>query len=154
MNSPMMERRSDGGPDPDSVVCPPALAKYDLVELASGLILLPGQGCRDPQTNACVGITRGATGEIESYDIRAQTEGVFRNVEALLMSRGLNRSNIVDVTVFMRSKGDFNAMNEVWNAFFADCEQPPARTTVFVVDLPGDNFIEMKAQASRIARVE
>jgi len=153
MNSSIPERNSQDEPD-SSRVGPPALAKYDLVELDNGLIILPGQGCRDPQTNTCVGITRGATGEIESYDIRIQTEGVFKNVEALLKSRGLDRSNIVDITVFMRSKADFDTMNKVWNEFFASCEKPPARTTVFVVDLPSDNYIEMKVQASRNARVD
>ena len=154
MNSPAAAQTTSGVPDPANVVGPPALASYGVVELANGLVILPGQGCRDPKTNACMGITRGPDEEIESYDIRVQAEGVFSNVEALLLSRGLTRDNIVDVMVFMKDKTDFDAMNEVWNRYFEGCEKPPARTTVFVLDLPGDNFIEMKVQASRIARIE
>jgi enamine deaminase RidA (YjgF/YER057c/UK114 family) len=43
---------------------------------------------------------------------------------------------------------DFEAMNEVWNAFFSECA-PPTRTTVAVRALPGHNFVEMKAVAAR-----
>ena len=128
---------------------PQALAHYGVIELPNGLVLLPGQGCRDAVSNQCAGITRKPDGSIERYDIRAQAEGVFRNVEALLSAAGLSRRNIIDVTVFMKNKTDFAAMNEVWNAFFKESSAPPARTTVFVLDLPGENFIEMKVLAFR-----
>jgi len=128
---------------------PPNLAHYGVVELPTGLLFLPGQGCRDPETNLCVGVVRRADGTIESYDIEAQARGVFRNVEALLLAAGLSRNHIVDVTVFMKNKADFQAMNRVWDEYFRGRPAPPARTTVFVLDLPGENFIEMKALASR-----
>jgi 2-aminomuconate deaminase len=128
---------------------PQALAHYGVIELPNGLVLLPGQGCRDAVSNLCAGISRKPDGSIERYDIRAQAEGVFRNVEALLGAAGLTRHSIVDVTVFMKNKADFPAMNEVWNAFFKESKSPPARTTVFVLDLPGENFIEMKVLAFR-----
>jgi 2-iminobutanoate/2-iminopropanoate deaminase len=128
---------------------PRALAHYGVVELPNGLLLLPGQGCRDPETNQCAGIVKKSDGSIESYDFKAQATGVLRNIEALLAAAGLTRTNIVDVTVFMKSKADFAAMNQIWDTFFKESAAPPARTTVFVLDLPGDNFIEMKVTAFR-----
>jgi 2-aminomuconate deaminase len=41
---------------------------------------------------------------------------------------------------------DFQAMNEIWNKFF-EGHSGPTRTTVAVRQLPGLNFIEMKAVA-------
>lgn len=133
---------------------PAALANYGAVELEDGSVHLPGQGCRDPITNQCVGIQRAADGSIIGYDIRVQTEGVFRNIAALLRERGLELGHLVKVVVFMKSKADFEAMNEIWNKTFPDPASSPARTTVFVADLPGDNFIEMMPEASRLKRVE
>lgn len=139
--------------DPPDGKLPPALANYGVVELANGLIILPGQGCRDPLTNQCVGITRGPDGSIAGYDIDMQARGVFRNIAALLEGCGLTLTDIVDATVFMVNKSDFGKMNAIWNEIFPNPQQVPARTTVFVKDLPGDNFIEIKAVASRVPRV-
>jgi enamine deaminase RidA (YjgF/YER057c/UK114 family) len=42
---------------------------------------------------------------------------------------------------------DFADMNHVWNEFFSG-KPAPTRTTVAVADLPGMNFVEMKAIAA------
>jgi 2-iminobutanoate/2-iminopropanoate deaminase len=154
MNSPAQSRTNGETPDPANMTGPAPLANYAVVELENGLILLPGQGCRDPLTNKCVGITWDSVGSVINYDIREQIAGVFRNIEALLLARGLSKDNIVDVTVYLKNKADFDAMNKMWDTYFKDCPKPPARTTIFVADLPGDNFVEMKVMASRVGRVD
>jgi 2-aminomuconate deaminase len=124
-----------------------SLARYQHARRAGGLLFLAGQGCREPATDQCVGLTRDLSGKIVSYDISAQTSGVFANIERALASHGLDRSHLVDVTVFLTDMQDFDRMNTVWNQFFAECA-PPTRTTVAVKQLPGDNFVEMKSVAA------
>ncbi|MDA9951083.1 RidA family protein [Oligoflexaceae bacterium] len=121
-------------------------ADYPHSRQTGHLLFMAGQGCRDPQTNLCCGLKRDADEKVVGYDIREQTEGVLKNVERVLQSSGLSRSDLVDVTVFLTDMNDFQSMNEVWNAFFEGLKSP-TRTTVAVKQLPGENFIEMKAIA-------
>lgn len=123
------------------------LAAYVHTRRVGGLIFVAGQGCRDPETNSYVGLTMGADGTVDSYDIKAQARGVLNNIERALQAEGCNRTHIVDVNVFLTDMKDFQAMNEVWNEFFKD-QAPPTRTTVAVRQLPGLNFVEMKAVAA------
>ncbi len=122
-------------------------ATYTHSRRVGDLLYIAGQGCRDPEANTYAGVTRNADGSIASYDISAQTNGVLENIDRVLKSVGLSRSNIIDVTVFLTDMKDFEAMNAVWNSYFQNVA-PPTRTTVAVRQLPGDNFVEMKAIAS------
>jgi 2-aminomuconate deaminase len=122
------------------------LAKYPHSKIVGELVFLAGQGCRDPITDICAGLTKDSSGLVIEYDILAQTQGVLKNIERALAPHGLDRTNLVDVTVFLVSMNDFKKMNAVWNAFFEDCESP-VRTTVAVRELPGENYVEMKAVA-------
>jgi len=126
------------------------LANYPHLRQVGDLYFLAGQGCRDPETNTCVGLKRHpADDKIIGYDIKEQTAGVLANIERALATAGLARGDLVDVTVFLTDMKDFSAMNEIWDQFFSACLAPPTRTTVAVKDLPGDNFIEMKALACK-----
>lgn len=122
------------------------MANYPHTRRMGPLVFLAGQGCRDPETDSYPGTEISPTGEVTSYDIVAQTRGVFANIERALKSMGLTRKDLVDVTVFLTDMDDFAAMNHEWNAWFQN-EQPPTRTTVAVSKLPGHNQIEMKAIA-------
>ncbi len=123
-------------------------ADYCHARRAGDLLYLAGQGCRDPHSDAYAGLVQHLDGTIVRYDIQEQTRGVFRNIDSVLLSEGLDKHHLVDVTVFLIHKEDFAGMNAVWNAYFQDAT-PPARTTVFVQGLPGHNFVEMKAIATR-----
>jgi reactive intermediate/imine deaminase len=123
------------------------LATYVHTRRIGSLIFVAGQGCRSPKTDQCVGLTKDANGRITQYDIVAQTRGVLDNIERALGEHQCDRRHILDVTVFLKDMKDFSEMNKVWNEFFAD-SPPPTRTTVAVADLPGENFVEMKAIAS------
>lgn len=122
------------------------MANYPHTRRRGPLVFLAGQGCRDPESDSYPGTEISPSGEVISYDIIAQTRGVFANVERALQSIGLSRRDLVDVTVFLTDMDDFAGMNGVWNDWFQD-EQPPTRTTVAVSGLPGHNQIEMKAIA-------
>jgi 2-iminobutanoate/2-iminopropanoate deaminase len=52
---------------------------------------------------------------------------------------------MVRCTVFLKNMSDFSSMDEVYATFSR--ENPPARTTVAVADLPKDALIEIEATA-------
>lgn len=124
-------------------------ASYAHWRRCGDLVYIAGQGCRDPETNLYAGVTYGPNGKtIVSYDITAQTKGVFKNIERALADCKLSKKNLVDITVFLTTMDDFDKMNKIWNEFFGSTDQAvPTRTTIAVKQLPGDNFVEMKAIA-------
>jgi len=122
-------------------------ADYPHFRKVGSMFFLAGQGCRHAATNEYAGVEYDAAGKVSHYDIKAQTVGVFANIEKALDEAGLTPTNIVDVTVFLTTMKDFEAMNLVWNEFFAE-HVSPTRTTVAVKELPGDNFVEMKVIAA------
>lgn len=124
------------------------LAHYSHGRWQGDLLFLAGQGCRDPVTDQEVGLVLGPDGSLVGYDIVQQTWGVFHNVERVLKDFGLGKEHLRDITVFLVHMSDFGAMNQVWNEFFGGGPFP-CRTTIGVRELPGRNFIEMKAVAGR-----
>jgi 2-iminobutanoate/2-iminopropanoate deaminase len=86
-----------------------------------------------------------ATGELVDGDIGAQTERVFRNLEAVLAGAGLMLTDIVKTTVYLMDMGDFASMNEAYAREFEG--EPPARTTIAVAGLPKGARVEIEAVA-------
>ena len=79
--------------------------------------------------------------------MRAQTGQCFQNLFAVLKAAGLTPDQVVKVNVFLTDMNDFDAMNEVYAAHFA---QPfPARTTIGVAALPLGARIEIELIARR-----
>src|SRR3989304_1845655 len=68
------------------------------------------------------------TGELVLSDIKAETKQVMENVGAILKDAGMDYSNIVKTTIFMKDMNNFGAMNETYGSFFK--EDYPARETV------------------------
>lgn len=86
-----------------------------------------------------------ATGQLVAGDIRAQTERVLENVKTILDDQGLGFAQVVKCTVFMTNLGDFGAMNEVYQRYFA--ADFPARSTVQVAALPRAALVEIEVVA-------
>ena len=87
------------------------------------------------------------TGTVVEGDITAQAEQTLKNLGAILESAGLDYSDVVKTTCYMRDLNDFVAFNEVYAQFF---EEPyPARTTIEAGRLPLDIDIEIEALALR-----
>jgi 2-iminobutanoate/2-iminopropanoate deaminase len=121
-------------PDPGlelvaSEEAPPAIGPYGQGVMAGGFLFTSGQ---IPLTPA---------GEMVEGDIVAQTEQVLANLDAVLKAAGCARSDVVKATVFLADLADFQAMNEVYGAFFGD--HRPARSTVEVARLARDVLIEV-----------
>ncbi len=83
------------------------------------------------QTAGQVG-TDPATGEFAD-DVQGQTALALQHVNAILEAGGATFDDVIMVRVFLRAGGDFDVMNEVYDAFVpAHCPSGilPARTTV------------------------
>lgn len=75
------------------------------------------------------------TSKIEGDDIKAQTEIVFRNIEAILNDAGFSLSDVVKVSIYLANLEDFAKFNEVYSQIFKN--DYPARTTVGAKLFPG-----------------
>ena len=90
---------------------------YSQVVRAGDFLYVSGQGPID-----------AATQEFVFSDVRGETQLTLKNLERVLQGCGADRKNIVKCGVFLAKASDFNAMNEVYAAFFDGTA--PARTTV------------------------
>ena len=92
-------------------------------------------------------VATDAQGQIIKGDIKAQTRQVLDNITAVLKASGSSLANVASVMVYVRSAGDFAAMNEVYRTYWP--KDPPTRTTVVVTApfaLP-DALVEMSMVA-------
>jgi 2-iminobutanoate/2-iminopropanoate deaminase len=103
---------------------------------ANGIVWLSGQTGHAP----------GHTGAVPG-GIAAQTRQALENIGVTLRAIGLDYSDVVKVTVYLRDFDDFAAMNEVYREFFGP--DFPARATVAVVRLNLDYAIEIDVVAAR-----
>ena len=109
---------------------PQAIGPYSQAIKADGFVFVSGQVAIGPTTQ-----------QVISGDVAAQTERVMRNLTAILKAAGSGLEKVVRSTVFLKSMGDFAAMNEVYGRYFASA--PPARSTVEVARLPRDMLVEI-----------
>jgi 2-iminobutanoate/2-iminopropanoate deaminase len=109
---------------------PQAIGPYSQAVRANGLVFTSGQISIDPTNQQLI-----------SGDVATQTERVLRNLEAILAAAGSSIEKVVKTTVFLKSMGDFAAMNEVYGRHFTSA--PPARSTVEVARLPKDVLVEI-----------
>ena len=101
---------------------------------AGDTLYLSGQVAQDP-----------ATGKLIAGDVAAQTERIFRNIEATLQAAKLSLENVVKVNVYLTDMTNYAAMNEVFGRQFS--APYPARTTVAVVALPLGGLVELEVIA-------
>src|SRR5215831_1609476 len=83
-----------------------------------------------------------ATGKVVEGGVVAQTEQIFRNLEALLSAANKSLAHVVKVNVYLTDMRDFAAMNEVYARHFA--APYPARTTIGVAALPLGAVVEIE----------
>jgi 2-iminobutanoate/2-iminopropanoate deaminase len=115
---------------------PAAIGPYSqAIEVRAGrMLFLSGQIALDP-----------ATGQVVPGDVRAQTDRVMRNLQAVLQAAGGELGQLVKTTIFLRDLEDFAAVNEVYAGFL---QAPfPARATVQVARLPRDVAVEIDGVA-------
>ncbi len=113
---------------------PAAIGPYSQGVKAGGFLFLSGQIALDPQTMTVV-----------EGDAAAQTEQAMKNMKGALESQGLDYSDVVKTTVFIKDMNEFGRINEVYGKFFA--KDAPARSCVEVARLPKDVLVEIEAIA-------
>lgn len=116
-----------GAPDP--------VGPYSQAVLSNETLYVSGQIPMDPKS-----------GIIIDGSIEESTHQVMKNIGALLNEAGMNHSNIIKCSIFLKDLNDFSKVNECYAAYFSDL--PPARETVQVSKLPLDVSIEISCIAT------
>lgn len=111
---------------------PAAIGTYSQAVASGQLVFLSGQIPLDPKTMTLI-----------SDDIRAQTEQVFDNLEAVARAAGGGLSDLVKLTVYLLDLGNFQIVNDVMSERFT--EPYPARAAIGVAALPKDAAVEVEA---------
>lgn len=65
-----------------------------------------------------------------TQDIRGQTRQVLAAVDALLARAGSDKSRLLMCQIFLVDLGDFDGMNEVWEAWLPAGHAPPRATVL------------------------
>lgn len=86
----------------------------------NGTVYLAGQVADDP-----------------TEDIRGQTRAVLGMVDKLLAEAGSDRTRILMCQIYLADMADFDAMNEVWDAWVPTGNAPPRATVQAALAKPG-----------------
>ncbi|HYC07965.1 MAG TPA: RidA family protein [Candidatus Binatia bacterium] len=114
----------------------PGAYPFSKVVEANGFVFLAGQ----------VGEAPGGHGAVPG-GIEAETRAMLDNVGRLLRAVGLDYSDVVKATVYLRDFTEFAAMNAVYREYFP--VEPPTRATVGVTALAADYRVEIEVIATR-----
>lgn len=115
---------------------PAAIGPYSQAVVFGGLIYTSGQIPIDP-----------ATGRIETYTIKGQTEQIIKNLSAILTEVGSSLDSVIKTTCYLKDIRDFGVFNEVYGKNFTS---KPSRSCVEVSNLPKGALAEIEV----IAEVE
>lgn len=89
--------------------------------------------------------TDRSTGNFVNANIKDEATQVMKNIEFVLKAAGLDFSNVVKTTIFLKNMSDFPQVNEIYGSYFK--ANPPARETVEVARLPKDANVEISCIA-------
>ncbi|MBC2399940.1 RidA family protein [Clostridium tetanomorphum] len=113
---------------------PVAIGPYSQGIKCGNLVFISGQLPVDPNT-----------GEIPE-GIECQTEQSIKNIIEILKEEGLDLSNVIKTTVFLKDLGNFTKVNEIYGKYFN--EPYPARSCIEIAKLPKDAGIEIEVIAT------
>lgn len=113
---------------------PAPIAPYSQAVLAGNTLYVSGQIPVNP-----------ASGELIVDTIENATSQVMSNIQNLLNEAGMDFSNVVKCTCFLKDLNDFERMNKIYGSYFK--EIPPARECVQVARLPKDVPVEISCIA-------
>lgn len=117
---------------------PAAIGPYSQAILASSqkLLFVSGMLPINPQS-----------GKLIEGDIQTLTRQVIENLEAVIKEGGSSLEYVVRTDVFLKDlKNDFQGMNQEYSLWFKQ-ENPPARQTIQVADLPLGSRVEISCIA-------
>ncbi|MBQ6783092.1 MAG: RidA family protein [Acholeplasmatales bacterium] len=117
----------------DTSNAPKAIGPYSQAISSNGFLFVSGQIPIDPKTN-----------QIVKGGIVEQANQSFKNIGEILKAAGLDYSNVIKTTVFVKDLNDFSTVNEIYSKYFIS---NPARSCVEVSKLPKGVLIETEAIA-------
>ena len=115
---------------------PAPIGPYSQAMKAGNLVFVSGQIALNPKT-----------GELDNESLAKETECVLNNLTAVLKAAECDLSDVAKTTIFLDDMEHFNAVNAVYNSYFAD--HKPARACVEVSRLPKDVRVEIEAVATQ-----
>jgi 2-iminobutanoate/2-iminopropanoate deaminase len=115
---------------------PQAIGPYSQATEINGTLYISGQVPIDP-----------ATGKVVEGGIKEQTKAVMKNIGAILEAAGYSFSDVVKSTCLLSDMQNFAAMNKVYGGVYT--QNPPARSTFAVKDLPLGVLIEIETIAAK-----
>ena len=115
---------------------PGAVGPYSQATEQNGMLFVSGQIPLDPES-----------GKVVEGGIQEQTRQVLKNLDAILSAAGYSSWDVVKCTCLLKDMDHFQAMNEVYAAYFS--QDPPARAAYQVARLPLDAMIEIEAIAMK-----
>jgi len=116
----------------DAPGAPAAIGPYSHAVRAGSLLFCSGQIPLDP-----------ATGELVGATAAEQARQCLANLAAVCEAAGASLAAGVRITVYMTDLSRFVEVNAVYESFFS--EDPPARVTVGVAQLPKGASVEIDA---------
>jgi 2-iminobutanoate/2-iminopropanoate deaminase len=118
----------------NTINAPAPIGPYSQAIAVGNFVFLSGQIAINPTTN-----------ELILGDIQSETKQVMENIKSILTEAGIDFSNIVKTSIFLKDMQSFSQVNEVYGAYFKD--QFPARETVQVAGLPKNVNVEISVTA-------
>ncbi len=109
---------------------PKAIGPYEQGIKVNGFLFTSGQIALEPKS-----------GNLIDGGVVEQTRQVFENLKGILGAAGSSLDRVVKASVFLKSMGDFAALNQVYEEFLG--KSKPARTTVAISELPKGALVEI-----------
>jgi 2-iminobutanoate/2-iminopropanoate deaminase len=103
---------------------PAPIGPYNQAVLVGNTLYISGQIPMDP-----------GSGKLVEGDIKKETKQSMENLKAILTEAGMDFSDVVKTSIFVKDMHQFAQINEVYGAYF-DTATAPARETVEVANLP------------------
>ncbi len=119
-----------------SAQAPEPIGPYSQAIKSGQLVFVSGQ----------IAIDR-ASGKMINETIALETEQVMVNLGHILKAAGLEFSDVIKCSIFLKDMNHFPVVNEIYGKRFHTA--PPARETVEVSRLPKDAQVEISCIASK-----
>ncbi|MEM7550707.1 MAG: RidA family protein [Bacteroidota bacterium] len=115
---------------------PEPIGPYNQAILHKDVLYVSGQIAIDPKT-----------GDLVQNDIRSETHQVMTNISKILSEAGMEFSDVLKCSIFIKNMNDFGEINQIYEKYFSN--EPPARETVEVSKLPKNVNVEISCIASK-----
>lgn len=117
-----------------SALAPEPIGPYSQAVQAGNMLFISGQ----------IAIQK-SSGNLVTANIEAETQQVMENLKEILTAAGMDFTNVVKSSIFLKDMNNFPKVNDVYGRYFN--QQPPARETVEVSRLPKDVNVEISCIA-------